>query len=103
VKKSQQSKGSWKIKLGSRLIGQLRTLNARKRKAVEEALVSVGKVWGDPHSHAGAGIRKLAPQLFEYRAGLNLRLLFLPDADRRELVFVFVGNHDEIRRILRNK
>ena len=58
--------------------------------------------WVSPHAHRGAGIRKLGLDLFECRAGVRLRLLFQPDPIKRELVFFEVGNHDEIRRALKN-
>jgi mRNA-degrading endonuclease RelE of RelBE toxin-antitoxin system len=98
----ESSTSSWEVKIASRLMVQLRKLDAGNRRSVEKALVLVGNVWGNPHRHAGAGIRKLTPRLFECRAGLKLRLLFIPDASRRELVFVYIGNHDEVSRQLRN-
>ncbi len=70
--------------------------------AANEALLSVLDAWGTPHAHHGAGIRKLGSKLFECRAGLRLRLLFQPNARERELIFFEMGNHDEIRRLLRS-
>ena len=70
--------------------------------AVNEAFVSMLDAWGSPHEHRGAGIRKLGFDLFECRAGLRLRLLFVPNPIQKELVFFEVGNRDEIRRALKN-
>ena len=81
---------------------QLRKLPVEDCRAVNEALVSMLDALGSPHAHRGAGIRKLGLDLFECRAGLRLRLLFQPDSIKRELVFFEVGNHDEIRRALKN-
>jgi hypothetical protein len=70
---------------------------------VGEALGSVLEAWGEPHRHAGIGLRKLGSGIFECRCGLRLRLLFVPDAKARELNFFASGNHNEIQRILRRR
>lgn len=54
---------------------------------------------GDPHRHAGLGIRKLVDSYFETRIGLDLRLVFKLDVDT--ITFVLAGTHDEVRRFLR--
>ena len=69
---------------------------------MNEALISMLNAWGSPHQHRGVGIRKLGQDLFECRAGIRLRLLFQPHPADRELVFFEVGNHDEIRRVLKS-
>jgi hypothetical protein len=70
---------------------------------VGETLGSVLEAWGEPHRHAGIGVRKLGSGIFECRCGLRLRLLFIPGAKARELNFFAIGNHDEIQRILRGR
>jgi len=50
---------------------------------VARALAQIQAGFGHPHRHGGLGIRKLAPNLFECRAGLKLRLEFL--ARKRKL------------------
>jgi hypothetical protein len=74
-----------------------------ERGAVNQALLAVLPAWGFPHSHQGAGIRKLGADLFECRAGLRLRLLFKAAKLEKELIFLEVGDHDEIRRILKSR
>ena len=55
--------------------------------------------FGQPHVHAGMGIRKLGEKLFECRAWLDVRFVF---QDRGVDLYVsFVGNHDEVRALLR--
>jgi mRNA-degrading endonuclease RelE of RelBE toxin-antitoxin system len=54
---------------------------------------------GDPHRHAGLGIRKLVSRYFEMRVGLDLRLVFRLDPET--ISFVFAGTHDEVRRFLK--
>jgi hypothetical protein len=49
----------------------------------------------NPHVHAGLGIRKLRPSLFEIRAGLDVRVLLLRES--HDYILGFAGNHDEIR------
>jgi hypothetical protein len=54
----------------------------------------------DPQRHRGRGLRKPHPSsIWEIRVGLSLRALFLPRHD--EVIFVFLGTHDEVKRFLR--
>ncbi len=78
----------------------VRALPAAHRLAVFDALLALPRATGDPHVHAGLGIRKLhASGIWEARVGLGLRLVFALEADL--LTLVRVGSHDEIRRFLR--
>ena len=61
-----------------------------------DALLQLTETFGRPHSHAGIGIRKLGPLLFECRGNRELRFLFLNLEDCLEVRFL--GNHDEIRK-----
>jgi mRNA-degrading endonuclease RelE of RelBE toxin-antitoxin system len=97
----ETSKTSWRIQLPERFLGELRKLPIEDRASVNEALVSVMEAWGKPHAHRGSGIRKLGADIFECRAGLRLRLLFRVEKPQHELVFFEVGNHDDIRRVLK--
>ena len=54
--------------------------------------------FGRPHLHSGLGIRKLRRHAFECRAGLHWRLIFQDTAEG--LIVVFLGTHDEVRRLL---
>jgi hypothetical protein len=52
-----------------------------------------------PQEHTGLGLRKLNPSgIWEARAGLSLRALFRLEKD--EVTFVFLGNHDDVKRFL---
>ena len=63
------------------------------------ALCDLIDVFGQPHAHSGLGIRKLGSKLFECRGTRDLRFIF---QDRGAELFVsFLGNHDEIRTLLR--
>ena len=64
------------------------------------ALLELGAAFGAPHVHSGLGIRKLKGKVFECRAGLAQRFGFHEGSD--QLVVVFLGNHDELRRWVRD-
>jgi hypothetical protein len=64
------------------------------------ALCELIESFGRPHAHSGLGIRKLGNKLFECRGGLALRFIF---QDRPADLFVsFLGNHDEVKTLLRS-
>jgi hypothetical protein len=63
------------------------------------ALCELADAFGRPHVHGGVGIRKLGERLFECRGTLALRFLF---QDRPAELFVsFLGDHDEVKALLR--
>jgi len=63
------------------------------------ALCELADAFGRPHVHGGLGIRKLGERLFECRGTLTLRFLF---QDRPAELFVsFLGDHDEVKALLR--
>lgn len=75
--------------------------DSETRAAIFDRLLELRKIVGDPHAHAGTGIRKLVPtKLFEVRVGLGLRAVF--DLVGDEAVFLFMGTHDEVRRFVRH-
>lgn len=67
--------------------------------AVATALLS--EAFGQAHLHTGLGIRRLAPDIHEFRASRDLRVVFELYGNRAELTMV--GNHDEVRKLLRNR
>jgi hypothetical protein len=63
------------------------------------ALSELVETFGHPNMHSGLGIRKLGNKLFECRGNRDLRFIF---QDRPTDLFVsFLGNHNEIRALLR--
>jgi hypothetical protein len=55
----------------------------------------------DPARHTGLGLRKLSPHpVWEVRLSLKMRALFRREGD--QVLFVFLGTHDEVRRFLHN-
>ncbi|MDB6117824.1 MAG: hypothetical protein JWO08_1605 [Verrucomicrobiaceae bacterium] len=66
------------------------------------AMNAVQACWGKPHLHSGISIRSLTKTVFECRVGLDERLAFLFIATHPELVFFFIGNHDEVQKLIRS-
>ncbi len=73
-------------------------LTPQNRLRVDAVLARLEDGFGRPHQHAGLGIRPFGRYL-ELRAGLGLRVLFLPEGG--DLFLMCVGNHDEIRSYVR--
>jgi hypothetical protein len=83
------------------VIKRLKAAPTADRAAIVLALIELPDAFGQPHAHAGLGIRKLGDKLFECRAGLAIRALFL---DRGVDLFVFfLGNHDQVQALLRRR
>jgi len=77
----------------------LRDLPKNERVECLLAICELVDGYGQPHVHSGLGIRKLGSNLFECRGNRDLRFIF---QDRgAELYVSFLGNHDEIRALLR--
>ena len=81
------------------VIHHLRELPNTERVECLLALCDLVDGFGQPHVHSGLSIRKLGNKLFECRGNRDLRFIFL---DRGTDLFVsFLGNHDEVRALLR--
>jgi hypothetical protein len=77
----------------------LRELPKHERAECLLSLCELTETFGRPHAHSGLAIRKLGDKLFECRGSLALRFLF---QDRPADLFVsFLGNHDEIKALLK--
>ena len=82
------------------VLRRLRELPQDERVEGLLALCELVESFGRPHAHSGLGIRKLGSKLFECRGSLALRFIF---QDRPTDLFVsFLGNHDEIKALLRS-
>ena len=82
------------------VLRRLRELPKSQRAECLLALCELTESFGRPHVHSGLGIRKLGEKLFECRADLALRFIF---QDRPSDLFVsFLGNHDEIKTLLKS-
>jgi hypothetical protein len=92
-----------KAKITDDLLEKLRSMPKAERKLVGEAMNQAVASWGKTHLHSGIGIRRLTKSIFECRAGLDDRLAFVFIATPPELVFFFIGNHDDIQRLIRSR
>ena len=82
------------------VLRRLRELPKTERVECLLALCELIESFGRPHAHSGLGIRKLGNKLFECRGSLALRFIF---QDRPTDLFVsFLGNHDEVKTLLRS-
>ena len=90
-----------RIALGERFQGEARTLRDDQRVAVFEAILALPKAIGEPHRHAGLGLRKAhARGIWEARIGRALRFVFTLEGGTCTLIRV--GTHDDVRRYLRS-
>ena len=91
-----------KARVTDELLEILRSKSKSERQEIGDAINQVLGSWGRPHGHSGSGIRRLAKTIFECRIGLDDRLAFVFIATPPELVFFFLGNHDEIQKLIRS-
>lgn len=81
------------------VIRRLRELPKSEKVACLLALSELTESFGQPHDHSGLFLRKLGNKLFECRGSLALRFVF---QDRSTELFVsFLGNHNEIKELLK--
>jgi mRNA-degrading endonuclease RelE of RelBE toxin-antitoxin system len=89
-----------RVLLSPRFLATLKRLSETDVNRTEEALRVLPDCFGLPHRHAGISIRRLRKNMYECRAGLKVRILFRVHAQALEVLFA--GNHDEVRRFVRN-
>jgi hypothetical protein len=78
---------------------QCRAVSSQDRAAILKLILDLEIALANPQEYAGLGLRKLhSAGYWEVRAGLSLRAIFRLDRD--EATFVFLGNHDEVKRFL---
>lgn len=89
-----------RIELHPRLRKRTGKLNSSERTQISATLRALADGFGQPHRHAGLGIRRLRKDLFECRAGLHWRVVFF--AEKGVLTAYDVMTHDEIKAWLRS-
>jgi len=88
------------LTIDAAVLKRMRDLSKAERTQCLEALWELYEGFGRPHIHSGIGIRKLGATTFECRANLALRFVFRNRA--ADLYVEFLGNHDEVRTLLRS-
>jgi hypothetical protein len=79
----------------------IKALSEDQRFRVSAAVAMLPQAFGFPHRHAGLGIRRLRPEVYEFRIGRDLRAVF-EVVGRGKISLSRIGNHDDIRRFLKN-
>jgi mRNA-degrading endonuclease YafQ of YafQ-DinJ toxin-antitoxin module len=90
-----------RVSLTERFQRDIRDLDRQRRAIVFEVILALPRAVGEPHVHAGLGIRKVhGSGIWEARVGLGLRLVFALESDL--LTLVRIGSHEDVRRYLRD-
>ena len=88
-----------KLSFADKFRRQCKAASSQDRAAILKTLLDLELTLTSPHEHSGLGLRELhSDGYWEVRAGLSMRVLFRLDKD--EAIFVFLGNHDEVKRFL---
>ena len=90
-----------RILLTKRFLACVKKLSTADATAVDAALEGLAETFGTPHMHTGQSIRVLRAPVYELRASLTLRVVFVRSRDA--LLVDFVGSHDEVRAFLKNR
>jgi hypothetical protein len=80
-----------------RAIGEL---TPKSRDKLEETLSRVAENFGNPRQHAGLGLRKLGPAIWECRLDLSRRIILIQDEEA--LLAYDIMDHDALRAWLRS-
>ncbi len=88
------------IEFSSRFRSGARALPAERQQQVEQSVTLLAEAIGKPHLHSGLGIRRLKGGYFEFRAGRDTRIVFKLEGSTASLLLV--GDHDDVRRFLKN-
>lgn len=78
----------------------LKSIPKSRREEVLVAMQAAGTAFGQPHLHAGIGLRRIRP-FMECRCGVDLRLIFQREVNGR--VFHLCGTHDDVKALLKNQ
>jgi mRNA-degrading endonuclease YafQ of YafQ-DinJ toxin-antitoxin module len=87
------------IEVSTRFKSEARTLSADQLDHLDEALPLLAATFGQPHRHAGLGIRRLKKDHFEFRLDRDTRVIFTLEGSTA--ILRTIGNHDDMRRFLK--
>jgi mRNA-degrading endonuclease RelE of RelBE toxin-antitoxin system len=88
------------IEFSARFKSEARSLSAGQLDQIDGALSLLPDAFGQPHLHSGLGIRRLKKNHFEFRAGRDARVVFKLEGST--VTLRMVGDHDDVRRFLKN-
>ena len=84
-----------------RFLLRARQLTDEQRQFLGEAADALREAFGNPHKHSGLGIRRLGGNIFEFRVGRDLRVVFELHGSTAELGMI--GNHDQVKAYLKSR
>ncbi|MBI4353301.1 MAG: hypothetical protein HY593_05180 [Candidatus Omnitrophica bacterium] len=76
-------------------------LSSSAQEAVDAALRQFGHYLKIGAAPVGFGMKHLGKGVYEFRAGLALRIVYIVEED--EIVLSLLGTHDEVRRFLKRR
>jgi mRNA-degrading endonuclease YafQ of YafQ-DinJ toxin-antitoxin module len=88
------------IEVTKRFKREAQALSEAQLDQLDQALRLLPSAFGQSHQHLGLGIRRLKGGDFEVRVGRDLRMVFTLEGSNA--ILRMVGNHDDVRRYLRN-
>jgi mRNA-degrading endonuclease RelE of RelBE toxin-antitoxin system len=89
------------ITFSPRFIRSLRKIKPDLTDEAESLLNKVRENFGNPHAHAGTGLRKIGERSYEARIGLHYSVVFIHHATYLEAFDIMT--HEEVRQWLRSK
>jgi len=79
----------------------IKSLSSADKTEVKEAAIQLIDVLSkDRQIHQGLGLKRLMGDFWEVRSGIKVRILFRWTGSLLE--FVLAGNHDDVKRFLKN-
>ena len=74
-------------------------LSPAEREVVKKALRFLQESFHSGHAPVGLGLKKLGPGVYEFRAGLVLRGVYVEEGSL--VVLSLLGSHEDVRRFLK--
>ncbi len=79
----------------------MKSFSEKEKAAIKEVAIQlIDMLSQDQSIHKGIGLKRLRGDFWEVRKGIKARILFRWQGDLVE--FIFAGNHDDIKRFLKN-
>lgn len=76
-------------------------LRSFEQDLVERAVKSFESYLWTGQASAGLGIRHLEKHTYEFRVGIDLRVIYM--LEKNKVVLVLLGRHDDVRRFLKRQ
>lgn len=80
--------------------GSLQKLSFEEKEQIRKSIHQLIDAFEAQAIPPGLGLKKISPSLWELRAGLKLRVVFVLEKDL--VKWSLVGNHNEVRRFIKN-